>query len=218
MGRMRITGSDPVLAVHDLDRSARWFRDVLGAELSDPDSGNWRFCRAGEVTFMLGRCPDVVPASELGDHSYVAYLNVDDLAARRRARRPRRRVQPRDAASGARGSGGGRGRLPARRRARAPRRRVQARGATHRARGSGGRQSRLAARCRLARISKSQHSFATRSANTSQNALSRGDVPLVVLSRYPRLVVQCSVVALGKAEHVLTLCLSAERSCGVGRR
>lgn len=28
---------------------------------------------------MLGRCPDVVPASELGDHSYVAYLTVDDV-------------------------------------------------------------------------------------------------------------------------------------------
>ena len=26
---------------------------------------------------MLGRCPDVVPASELGDHSYVAYLDVE---------------------------------------------------------------------------------------------------------------------------------------------
>jgi uncharacterized glyoxalase superfamily protein PhnB len=34
---------------------------------------------------MLGRCPEVVPASELGDHSYVAYLsveNVDDYHAR----------------------------------------------------------------------------------------------------------------------------------------
>ena len=28
---------------------------------------------------MLGRCPDVPPASELGDHSYVAYLHVDDV-------------------------------------------------------------------------------------------------------------------------------------------
>jgi uncharacterized glyoxalase superfamily protein PhnB len=30
---------------------------------------------------MLGRCPDVPPASELGDHSYVAYLSVDDVDA-----------------------------------------------------------------------------------------------------------------------------------------
>lgn len=56
-----------------------WFRDVLGAVLDDPAPGDWRFCRAGDVIFMLGRCPDAVPASELGDHSYVAYLNVDDV-------------------------------------------------------------------------------------------------------------------------------------------
>ena len=30
---------------------------------------------------MLGRCPDAMPASELGDHSYVAYLRVDDVDA-----------------------------------------------------------------------------------------------------------------------------------------
>ena len=28
---------------------------------------------------MLGLCPDVVPAAEIGDHSYVAYLRVDDV-------------------------------------------------------------------------------------------------------------------------------------------
>jgi hypothetical protein len=28
---------------------------------------------------MLGRSPDVPPASELGDHSYMAYLRVDDV-------------------------------------------------------------------------------------------------------------------------------------------
>jgi uncharacterized glyoxalase superfamily protein PhnB len=67
------------LAVHDLDRSGAWYRDVLGCELDDPDPGNWRFCRTVGVMFMLGRCPDVPPAGELGDHSYVAYLHVDDV-------------------------------------------------------------------------------------------------------------------------------------------
>jgi hypothetical protein len=28
---------------------------------------------------MLGRCPDALLASSLGDHSYVAYLRVDDV-------------------------------------------------------------------------------------------------------------------------------------------
>jgi hypothetical protein len=78
---MQITGSDPVLAVHDLEGSAEWFRSVLGCERTDPDPGNWVFCRAGAVTFMLGRCPDALPAAELGDHSYIAYLTVDSVDA-----------------------------------------------------------------------------------------------------------------------------------------
>jgi len=76
---MWISHSDPVLAVHDLDVSASWYCDVLGCELEDVDPGSWRFCRAGDVTFMLGRCPDVPTAGEIGDHSYVAYLHVDEV-------------------------------------------------------------------------------------------------------------------------------------------
>ncbi len=87
---MKIVSSDPVLAVHDLDISSAWFTRVLGCERRDPEPGNWTFCSAGTVTFMLGRCPDVVPASDLGDHNYVAYLtveNVDDYHARAIAER-----------------------------------------------------------------------------------------------------------------------------------
>jgi catechol 2,3-dioxygenase-like lactoylglutathione lyase family enzyme len=60
---VHIIGSDPVLAVHDLDVSAVWYRDVLGCDLVDVDPGNWRFCRAGNVTFMFDAqtCPP--PAS-----------------------------------------------------------------------------------------------------------------------------------------------------------
>jgi uncharacterized glyoxalase superfamily protein PhnB len=76
---MRIIGSNPVLAVHDLDRSASWYSRVLGCERTDPDPGNWAFCRTGTVTFMLGRCPDAMPAVELGDHSYIAYLYVEGV-------------------------------------------------------------------------------------------------------------------------------------------
>ncbi|MBV9174569.1 MAG: VOC family protein [Chloroflexi bacterium] len=76
---MHILGSNPVLAVPALDRSAAWFTRVLGCERTDPDPGNWAFCRAGAVTFMLGRCPAVIPAAELGDHSYIAYLDVEGV-------------------------------------------------------------------------------------------------------------------------------------------
>lgn len=78
---MELIGSFPVLAVHDLDRSADWYCRVLACVRTDPDPGNWVFCTTGAVTFMLGRCPDVPPASSLGDHSYVAYLTVDDVDA-----------------------------------------------------------------------------------------------------------------------------------------
>ncbi len=76
---MRILSSDPVLAVQDLEVAADWFARVLGCRKSEPDPGNWAFCSAGNVTFMLGRCPDALPATELGDHSYVAYLTVDHV-------------------------------------------------------------------------------------------------------------------------------------------
>ena len=78
---MEVVGAHPVLAVHDLERSSAWYRDVLGCELREAEPGNWTFCRSGLVDFMLGRCPDALPASELGDHSYVAYLRVDDVDA-----------------------------------------------------------------------------------------------------------------------------------------
>jgi predicted enzyme related to lactoylglutathione lyase len=79
--QVEVLNSNPVLAVHDIERSAAWYRDVLGCETRDPDPGNWTFCRSGAIDFMLGRCPDAVAASELGDHSYVAYLRVDDVEA-----------------------------------------------------------------------------------------------------------------------------------------
>ncbi len=78
---MQITGSNPVLAVHDLERSAEWFRAVLGCDRTDPDRGNRVFCRAGTVTLMLGRCPDAPPAADLGDHSCVASFTVDSVGA-----------------------------------------------------------------------------------------------------------------------------------------
>jgi uncharacterized glyoxalase superfamily protein PhnB len=78
---VQILSSNPVLAVHDLARSAAWYRDVPGCEIRDAEPGNWTFCRSGAIDIMLGRCPEAMPASELGDHSYVAYLRVDDVAA-----------------------------------------------------------------------------------------------------------------------------------------
>ena len=71
-GAVRILSSDPVRAVHDLDLAADWFTPVLGCQKSERDPGKWTFCSAGIATFMLGRCPDALPATDLGDHNYIA--------------------------------------------------------------------------------------------------------------------------------------------------
>jgi uncharacterized glyoxalase superfamily protein PhnB len=76
-----LLGAHPVLAVHDLETSADWYRRVFDCELDEVAPGQWTFCRNGAVTFMIGVCPDSLPAADLGDHSYVAYLEVDDVDA-----------------------------------------------------------------------------------------------------------------------------------------
>lgn len=41
----------------------------------------WRFGSKDNVLVMLGTCPDAIPASQLGEHSYFACLVVDDVDA-----------------------------------------------------------------------------------------------------------------------------------------
>ena len=76
---MVMRSASPVLAVSNLELTSCWFADVLNCELVEIDAGNWVFATNGSVTFRLGSCPDEVPASSIGDHSYVAYITVDDV-------------------------------------------------------------------------------------------------------------------------------------------
>lgn len=76
----RIMDSRCVLAVRDLDVSTRFYIDVLGFHRDFGDgSDGWSFLSRDAFKVMLGECPDERPASELGDHSYVAYLLVEDI-------------------------------------------------------------------------------------------------------------------------------------------
>ena len=76
-----ITGTSFVIAVHDLQRSAAFYRDVLGfAVQAIPDPG-WLFFTCGGCTIMAGECPEDVSAAEIGDHSYFAYLDVTGIDA-----------------------------------------------------------------------------------------------------------------------------------------
>lgn len=76
----RIVASRSVLAVRDLQASTRFYIDVLGFQRDfGDDDGSWSFLSRDAFKVMLGECPDVTPASELGDHSYVAYLIVEGV-------------------------------------------------------------------------------------------------------------------------------------------
>jgi hypothetical protein len=46
-----------VLAVQDLDRSASYFRDVLGFRISWQDATDWRLAERDGVRLMIGHCP-----------------------------------------------------------------------------------------------------------------------------------------------------------------
>jgi uncharacterized glyoxalase superfamily protein PhnB len=76
----RIVDSRCVLAVRDLEESTRFYVDVLGFQRDFGDGpAGWSFLSRDAFKLMLGECPDEKPASELGDHSYVAYLIVEGV-------------------------------------------------------------------------------------------------------------------------------------------
>jgi len=75
----RIVNSRCVLAVRDLKVSTRYYKEVLGFSQDPIDADGWSFLTRDTFRVMLGECANEKPASELGDHSYFAYWNVDDV-------------------------------------------------------------------------------------------------------------------------------------------
>ena len=74
-----IVGTSFVIAVPDLLKSAAFYRDVLGFEIREVGDPGWRFFVKDRCTIMAGECPDAIPPAELGDHSYFAYIEVDEI-------------------------------------------------------------------------------------------------------------------------------------------
>jgi predicted enzyme related to lactoylglutathione lyase len=68
-----------VIAVHDLQKSAAFYRDVLGFTIHSIPAPGFLFYTSGECTIWAGLCPDSLSPAELGDHSYFAYLEIDDI-------------------------------------------------------------------------------------------------------------------------------------------
>src|SRR5215470_9661004 len=70
-----------VLAVPDLERSAAYYRDVLGFQIRWDEASDWRLAERDGVRVMLGHCPGDMRASEIGSHNWFGYVEVDDVDA-----------------------------------------------------------------------------------------------------------------------------------------
>ena len=68
-----------VIAVHDLSQSARFYRDVLGFEVITISHPGWLFFVRDDCFIMAGECGDAMSPRDLGDHSYFAYVEVEDI-------------------------------------------------------------------------------------------------------------------------------------------
>lgn len=70
-----------VLAVQDVERSRRFYLDVLGFREDPISSPGWAFLSKDAFHVMLGECRDEVSAAETGNHSWYIHLLVDDVDA-----------------------------------------------------------------------------------------------------------------------------------------
>jgi catechol 2,3-dioxygenase-like lactoylglutathione lyase family enzyme len=74
-----ISKSTFVIAVPNLKTSAAFYRDVLGFSIQKIGDPGWLLYISGACTIMAGECPEAIPPADLGDHSYFAYLQLDDI-------------------------------------------------------------------------------------------------------------------------------------------
>jgi uncharacterized glyoxalase superfamily protein PhnB len=72
-------GTEVGPAVQELNRTAEYFRDVLGFRLHWEDASDWRLVERDSVRIMLGSCANDIRASDLGSHSLFGYVGVNDV-------------------------------------------------------------------------------------------------------------------------------------------
>lgn len=76
----KITGCRYVLAVQDMKKSAEFYQNQLGFSTTWNDD-NWHFLKREKFVVMLGECADDVSAFETNNHSYFAYIEVENIDA-----------------------------------------------------------------------------------------------------------------------------------------
>jgi len=80
MSAAKVVTQHYVLAVPDVQATATWWTEVMGFEVWMEPEG-WVFVRRGGCSLMMGECPDAIAPKDLGDHSYFAYIEFDDIDA-----------------------------------------------------------------------------------------------------------------------------------------
>ena len=75
-----LTGTRYVLAVKDLETSADFYKNKLGFKTVWSGEG-WHFINRDNCMIMLGECPDEVSAFKTNNHSYFAYIDVENIDA-----------------------------------------------------------------------------------------------------------------------------------------
>lgn len=75
-----IISSTFVLAVNDLAASKKFYVEKLGFS-EDLSVDGWAFLSRGACKLRLGDCPGVTPIANVPDHSWFAYLHVQDASA-----------------------------------------------------------------------------------------------------------------------------------------
>lgn len=80
MARVKVIRNMHVIAVQSLEASAAYYATVLRFEVKELAPG-WRMYALDSCRIMAGECPDATPPHLTGDHSYFAYIVMDDVAA-----------------------------------------------------------------------------------------------------------------------------------------
>ncbi|MCG8605066.1 VOC family protein [bacterium] len=74
----KVTATQHVLAVNNLEEAESYFIDKLGFELCFRVDG-WSFISLQDFHVMLGHCPDELPARDTNNHSYFVYVNCEGI-------------------------------------------------------------------------------------------------------------------------------------------
>lgn len=74
----KILNTRYVLAVKDLAKSVEYYKNRLGF-ITWWEGEGWHFLKRENFLIMLGECPDDRSAFETKNHSYFAYIDVENI-------------------------------------------------------------------------------------------------------------------------------------------